>query len=90
MDRLTQARVGMDLGAPVMEQLVLARLLADSGRILDEHRARLREQRDRLAGAIREQLPEWTFRLPAGGLALWCEPARAARRRSPPRPSGSG
>jgi DNA-binding transcriptional MocR family regulator len=73
MDRLTQARVGMDLGAPVMEQLVLARLLADSGRILDEHRARLREQRDRLAGAIGDQLPEWTFRLPAGGLALWCE-----------------
>jgi DNA-binding transcriptional MocR family regulator len=73
MDRLTQARVGMDLGAPVMEQLVLARLLADSGPILDEHRARLRAQRDRLAGAIRERLPEWTFRLPAGGLALWCE-----------------
>jgi DNA-binding transcriptional MocR family regulator len=73
MDRLTQARVGMDLGAPVMEQLVLARLLADSAPILEEHRARLREQRDRLAGAIRERLPEWAFRLPAGGLALWCE-----------------
>jgi DNA-binding transcriptional MocR family regulator len=73
MDRLTQARVGMDLGAPVLEQLVLARLLADAGPILGEHRARLREQRDRLAGAIREQLPEWRFRLPAGGLALWCE-----------------
>ena len=73
MDRLTQARVSMDLGAPVVEQLVLTRLLADSGQILGEHRARLREQRDRLAAAIREQLPEWTFRLPAGGLALWCE-----------------
>jgi DNA-binding transcriptional MocR family regulator len=56
-----------------MEQLVLARLLADSGSILGEHRARLREQRDRLAGVIRERLPEWTFRLPGGGLALWCE-----------------
>ena len=32
MDRLTHARVGLDLGAPVMEQLVLARLLATAGR----------------------------------------------------------
>ena len=32
MDRLTQARVGLDLGAPVLEQLVLARLLADPAR----------------------------------------------------------
>ena len=73
MDQLTHARVGMDLGAPVMEQLVLARLLADPEPVLADHRARLREQRDRLAAAIREQLPEWTFRLPAGGLALWCQ-----------------
>jgi DNA-binding transcriptional MocR family regulator len=73
MDRLTRARVAMDLGAPVMEQLVLARLLADGSPVLVEHRLRLREQRDRLAAAIREHLPEWRFRLPTGGLALWLE-----------------
>lgn len=73
MDRLTRARVAMDLGAPVMEQLVLTRLLADGSPVLVEHRLRLREQRDRLAAAFREQLPEWRFRLPTGGLALWCE-----------------
>ncbi len=73
MERLTRARVAMDLGAPVMEQLVLARLLADGAPVLGEHRVRLREQRDRLAAAIGEQLPEWRFRLPAGGLTLWCE-----------------
>ncbi|MFC4786809.1 MocR-like transcription factor YczR [Nocardioides sp. MAHUQ-72] len=73
MDDLTRARVGLDLGAPVMEQLVLARLLADAGPILRDHRARLREQRDALAAALRDLLPEWRFRLPAGGLALWCE-----------------
>jgi DNA-binding transcriptional MocR family regulator len=73
MEQLTRARVGLDLGAPVMEQLVLARLLADAGTILDEHRARLREQREALVGALRERLPEWRFRVPGGGLALWCE-----------------
>ncbi len=73
MERLTRARVAMDLGAPVMEQLVLTRLLADGAPVLVEHRLRLREQRDRLAAAIREQLPEWRFRLPGGGLSVWCE-----------------
>jgi DNA-binding transcriptional MocR family regulator len=72
MDRLTQARVGHDLGAPVMEQLVLARLLAD-GPVLAEHVNRLREQRDRLVAAIGAHLADWKFRTPAGGLALWCE-----------------
>ena len=83
MERLTHARVGLDLGAPVMEQLVLARLLSTAGPVLPEHVDRLREQRDRLAGAVSRLLPEWRFRLPAGGLALWCElpgPARHGRR----------
>ncbi len=73
MQRLTEARVGLDLGAPVMEQLVLARLLARGDEVVEEQRTRLREQRDRLAAALRAELPEWTFRLPGGGLAVWCQ-----------------
>ncbi|MCD4536468.1 PLP-dependent aminotransferase family protein [Nocardioides sp. cx-169] len=73
MEQLTAARVGLDLGAPVMEQLVLARLLAHGDEVVDAHRARLREQRDRLAAAVREQLPDWRFHLPGGGLALWLQ-----------------
>ncbi|MBA2953541.1 aminotransferase class I/II-fold pyridoxal phosphate-dependent enzyme [Nocardioides sp. MAH-18] len=72
MERLTQARVSLDLGAPVFEQLVLARLLGEAEPILAANRVRLREQRDALAGAVRDLLPEWTFHLPTGGLALWC------------------
>ncbi|MCD4524678.1 PLP-dependent aminotransferase family protein [Nocardioides sp. cx-173] len=73
MDQLTTARVGLDLGAPVMEQLVLARLLARGEEVVDAHRERLREQRDRLAAGVREQLPDWRFHLPGGGLALWLQ-----------------
>lgn len=72
MDRITDARVALDLGAPVMEQLVLVRLLARADEVVGEQRARLREQRDRLAAALSEHLPDWEFRLPSGGLALWC------------------
>jgi len=73
MAALTRARVGLDLGAPVLEQLVLARLLADPEQILVGHRARLREQRDHLVAAMRRHLPDWRIRVPTGGLALWCE-----------------
>jgi DNA-binding transcriptional MocR family regulator len=73
VEPITTARVGLDLGAPVMEQLVLTRLLADRETIVESHRTRLREQRDALAEAVTELLPEWRFRLPGGGLALWCE-----------------
>jgi DNA-binding transcriptional MocR family regulator len=73
MDRLLQARLGLDLGAPVLEQLVLARLLRDGDDVVAGHRARLRVQRDHLVDAVRRHLPTWRFTPPAGGLALWCE-----------------
>ncbi|MFC7495853.1 MULTISPECIES: PLP-dependent aminotransferase family protein [unclassified Nocardioides] len=72
MERLTQARISLDLGAPVLEQLVLTRLLADADDVLAANRERLREQRNALASAVGEHLPDWTFHLPTGGLALWC------------------
>ncbi|WP_109507479.1 PLP-dependent aminotransferase family protein [Nocardioides speluncae] len=73
VESLLSGRVTLDLGAPVLEQLVLVHLLREREAILAAQRARLREQRDRLVTAMRELLPEWRFRLPGGGLALWCE-----------------
>ncbi|MEI2712552.1 MAG: PLP-dependent aminotransferase family protein [Nocardioides sp.] len=72
MDRLVKARVGIDLGAPVLEQLVLTALLTRHPEVVEGNRARLREQRDALVSAVRTHLPEWSFRVPDGGLALWC------------------
>jgi DNA-binding transcriptional MocR family regulator len=73
LDRLMDARVALDLGTPVLEQLVAARLLGRREELWPERRVRLREQRDTLAKALRERLPGWRFRLPGGGLTLWCE-----------------
>ena len=72
VEAYTRARLTLDLGAPVMEQLALAHLLRDLEPTLSFHRTRLRDQRDALALALRSRLPEWEFEVPAGGLALWC------------------
>ena len=73
VDPLTRARVGLDLGVPVLEQLVLTRLLTgDLEGVVRTQRERLREQRDALATALADALPDWTFRVPDGGMALWC------------------
>lgn len=73
VDTLTRARVGLDLGAPVLEQIVLTRLLSgEAEAILALHRERLRQQRDAMVAAVQTHLPDWTFRMPEGGMALWC------------------
>jgi DNA-binding transcriptional MocR family regulator len=79
-ERLVGARVALDLGSPVYEQLVAARLLQRREEHWTSHRARLRIQRDALAAAITERLPDWRFKLPGGGLALWCELPMPGRR----------
>lgn len=71
--RFTQARLGLDLGAPILEQLVLTELLTGPDGEAGQQRARLRQQRDVLSRALSARLPEWRFRMPAGGLSLWCE-----------------
>ncbi|GAA0566798.1 PLP-dependent aminotransferase family protein [Paractinoplanes ferrugineus] len=73
VQRLAAIRVGVDMSSPVLEQLVGVRLLEKSQRIVAARRAQLRTRRDTLVAALREQLPEWTFTIPAGGVTLWAE-----------------
>jgi DNA-binding transcriptional MocR family regulator len=73
LDRLMGARVALDLGCAVLEQLVAARLLERPDDLAADHRARRLAQRDTLAEALHGALPGWRFRLPRGGLTLWCE-----------------
>lgn len=70
--RLTEARLALDLGSPVLEQLVSAHLLATPGLVIDAHLAQLRERRDAMAAAVTRLLPDWEFTLPQGGAVLWC------------------
>ena len=74
-DRLAElAALGFDLVQLRFAGLFGTRdiqLFADE--VLPAHRARLVAGRDALAGAVGEHLPDWDFRVPDGGLALWCE-----------------
>ncbi|MCI0386373.1 PLP-dependent aminotransferase family protein, partial [Streptomyces sp. CNQ085] len=78
---LVTARVYADLGSPVLEQLAVARLLAEADgqdgggsgwdQAMEIHRERARENRAALIEALREHLPDWRFTVPRGGLTLW-------------------
>lgn len=73
VQRVVAGRAALDLGSPVFEQLVLAELLTDADEVLARRRAEVVERRQCLVDALREHLPHWRFRLPDGGLALWCD-----------------
>lgn len=70
---LVAARVQIDLGSSLFDQLVVAELLRSHPDGMAGRREHLRAQRDALVDALREHLPEWRFRVPTGGLALWVQ-----------------
>jgi DNA-binding transcriptional MocR family regulator len=73
VQRLALARAAVDLGSPVIEQLIAAALLAERDSVLHARRAALRLQRDALASAVEARLPAWRFDRPHGGMSLWVE-----------------
>ncbi|WP_189350918.1 MocR-like transcription factor YczR [Zhihengliuella salsuginis] len=70
---LARMRMTLDLGAPVLDQLVLARLMERGSGLAPETRERLRATRDAVLERTAELLPGWTARRPGGGLSLWFE-----------------
>lgn len=71
MDDAAAVRLTLDLGAPVLEQLVAAELLDAGDAILTQMRSRLAVARDRLVADLRTLLPSWHVVVPSGGMALW-------------------
>ncbi|AKT51070.1 MocR-like transcription factor YczR [Arsenicicoccus sp. oral taxon 190] len=67
---IQQARLSLDLGAPVLEQLALADLLRHP-RPDSERRAALVRRRDHLHALVTAALPGWETQVPRGGLSLW-------------------
>lgn len=71
IDAMAAVRLSLDLGAPVVEQLVAAELMRDHDAILPDYLDKLRTGRDILVAQVRHHLPSWDLSVPAGGMALW-------------------
>jgi DNA-binding transcriptional MocR family regulator len=73
VDAMFRARLSLDLGTPLLEQLVAVDLIRTGAGLLEHRRDQLRQSRDAAVAALGEHLPEWKVRPPSGGLSLWCE-----------------
>ena len=71
VQRLAAARALGDMSGPVLDQLVVAALLADPGPALSIQRARLATGAAALLNALAAQLPDWQPSHPEGGSFLW-------------------
>ncbi|MEV4066069.1 PLP-dependent aminotransferase family protein [Nonomuraea dietziae] len=70
---LAGQRVATDMGGSVLDQLVALVLLGRAGELLPSRLEQLREQRAALVAALGEHVPQWSWRVPAGGLSLWVD-----------------
>jgi DNA-binding transcriptional MocR family regulator len=72
LDDVVRSRIKLDLGAPVLEQLVAVELLRDGYSGVAHRRAQLTASRDAALAALASDLPDWEVRRPEGGLSVWC------------------
>jgi DNA-binding transcriptional MocR family regulator len=69
--KLIAAKPATDLGTPMIEQLVVARMLPQMTSILEERRIQLRAGRETVRRLLGETFPDWTVPDQHGGLAAW-------------------
>ncbi|MFF9051869.1 PLP-dependent aminotransferase family protein [Streptomyces erythrochromogenes] len=70
---LTALRVSADMTGSVLDQLVALPLLDAMDRTLSARLDQLRERRAALVDALQRHTPEWSWRIPPGGLSLWVD-----------------
>ncbi|MEU6296162.1 PLP-dependent aminotransferase family protein [Streptomyces erythrochromogenes] len=70
---LTALRVSADMTGSVLDQLVALPLLDGMDRTLPARLDQLRERRTALVDALQRHTPEWSWRMPPGGLSLWVD-----------------
>ncbi|MCI0157317.1 PLP-dependent aminotransferase family protein [Leifsonia shinshuensis] len=71
IQRLLSAKPSTDLGTPMLEQLVVARMLPQSREIVEERRLQLRAGRETVRRLAAEIFPDWRIPSLHGGLAAW-------------------
>jgi DNA-binding transcriptional MocR family regulator len=69
--RLSRLKVLSDLGTSVPSQSLALRVLESFDEIARFRRSQLADNCDVLCRRLTEQLPQWQFKKPSGGLCLW-------------------
>ncbi|QAY59000.1 PLP-dependent aminotransferase family protein [Microbacterium protaetiae] len=69
--RLHAVRVNMDLGTPIIDQLVVASLFTRFDEVLAQRRAALAAGRAAIERIVPAAFPDWTLPHVHGGLAVW-------------------
>jgi DNA-binding transcriptional MocR family regulator len=70
---IAAVRPSVDMGTPIVEQLVAAILLGHEGDVLPERREVLRTRRALLMSLLSRHLPEFVPGPGCGGMALWVQ-----------------
>lgn len=73
VERLARYKVLADLASPVLDQALAARILPRLDVIAAGRAEVMRARLDQLCDLLAEELPEWEWRQPDGGSALWVE-----------------
>ena len=68
---LAAARASLDLASPVLDQLIAVAVIREGMGVADHRQAEARGKREVLESALREAIPDWTWRTPPGGHCLW-------------------
>jgi len=71
--RLAAARALGDMAGPLIDQLIVTRLLADPEPIFDQQRTRLAAGAAAAHAMLAADLPDWQATTPGGGASLWVQ-----------------
>jgi DNA-binding transcriptional MocR family regulator len=69
--RLSRLKLLSDLGTSVPSQVLALRVLDSIDQIANFRRRQLKQRCELFCRLLTEQLPEWQFKKPSGGLCLW-------------------
>jgi len=69
--RLAELKAMNDLGSPLFDQAVAARIAPQLDQLRADHRAMLRRNLELLGRLLDDVLPSWEWRRPKGGPSLW-------------------
>jgi DNA-binding transcriptional MocR family regulator len=71
IDRLAELKAMGDLGSPLIDQAVAARLVPHLPRLRHDHMLMLRRNLALTSDLLADALPDWQWRVPRGGPSLW-------------------